>query len=101
MSFLNTLRETLLRIETWLAAGSLLLLLGLALLQIVARNLFDSGVADADTLTRYLVLYVTFFGAAVAVERNKHIRIDVATALLSASCCMARFRVVVISRPSR
>ena len=92
MSFLNTLRETLLRIETWLAAGSLLLLLGLALLQIVARNLFDSGVADADTLTRYLVLYVTFFGAAVAVERNKHIRIDVATALLSARAIRRLYR---------
>ncbi|MCO6413872.1 MAG: TRAP transporter small permease [Thiogranum sp.] len=83
MPMLNALRDILLRIETWFAAGSLLLLLALALLQIVARNLFDSGIASADTLTRYLVLYVTFFGAAIAVERNRHIRIDAATTLLS------------------
>lgn len=92
MPLLSALRETLLRIETWLAAGSLLLLLALTLLQILARNLFDSGIADADALTRYLVLYVTFFGAAVAVERNKHIRIDAATALLSRRAVQQLYR---------
>jgi TRAP-type C4-dicarboxylate transport system permease small subunit len=74
---LHQLRAALVRLETWLAAGSLLLLLLLSLLQIVARNLFDTGFADADNLSRYLVLYVMFFGAALAVERNRHIRIDV------------------------
>ncbi len=57
------------------------MLLCLAIVQILARNLFDTGFADADSLTRYLVLYVTFFGAAVAVERERHIKIDV--------CCVA------------
>ena len=67
MTVLRQLRDGLIWIETWLAAGSLLLLLCLAVVQILTRNLFDTGIADADSLTRYLVLYVTFFGAAVAV----------------------------------
>jgi TRAP-type C4-dicarboxylate transport system permease small subunit len=82
MSFLRKLRDGLIQLETWLAAASLLLLLVLALLQILIRNLFDAGIADADTLTRYLVLYVTFFGAAVAVDRDRHIKIDVCCTLL-------------------
>jgi len=82
VSFVKSLREGLIRLETWLAAGSLLLLLLLALVQILARNLFDAGIADAETLTRYLVLYVTFFGATLAIERHRHIKIDVCASLL-------------------
>ena len=81
MPFLKRLRDGLITLETWLAAASLLLLLCLALFQIAARNLFDTGFAAADSLTRYLVLYVTFFGAAVAIQRDRHIKIDV--------CCVA------------
>lgn len=84
MHLLSKLRAFFVYLETWLAAGSLLLLLLLALLQIVARNLFDTGFAGADTLSRYLVLYVMFFGAALAVERDRHIRIDICSAFLPA-----------------
>ncbi len=83
MSFLRHLRDGLIQLETWLAAASLFLLLCLAVIQILARNLFDTGIADADTLTRYLVLYITFFGAAVAVDRDRHIKIDICCTLLS------------------
>jgi TRAP-type transport system small permease protein len=89
---LRTFRLILIQLESWLAAASLLLLLLLALLQIVARNLFDAGFADADTLSRYLVLYVTFFGAALAIERDRHIRIDICNTLLSAAAQARLFR---------
>jgi len=89
---LNRFRELLVQTETWLAAGSLLLLLLLALAQIIARNLFDSGLAGADTLTRYLVLYVTFFGAALAVSRNRHIKIDICCTFLSLAKLRALYR---------
>ena len=92
MAFLIQLRDGLVRIETWLAAGSLLLLLCLAVVQILARNLFDTGIADADSLTRYLVLYVTFFGAAVAVERNRHIKIDVCCVMLPTRALRTLYR---------
>ena len=92
MLLIKRLHNELIRLETWLAAGSLFLLLALALLQILARNLFDAGIAEADTLTRYLVLYVTFFGAAVAVQRNRHIKIDVCCALLSPAMLRRLYR---------
>ncbi|HFD79376.1 MAG TPA: TRAP transporter small permease [Gammaproteobacteria bacterium] len=92
MTTLQRLHDHLVRLESWLAAGSLLLLLLLTLLQILARNLFDAGLAGADTLTRYLVLYVTFFGAALAVGRNRHIRIDLACTLLSPTAMRRLYR---------
>jgi len=92
VQLLRTFRAILVKLESWLAAASLLLLLVLALVQIAARNLFDAGFADADTLSRYLVLYVTFFGAALAVERDRHIRIDICSSLLSPAARARLFR---------
>jgi TRAP-type transport system small permease protein len=65
-----------------LAALSLLTLLLLSLAQIAARNLFHTGLPVADTLSRYLVLYVAMLGAVAATEGDRHIKIDIATTLL-------------------
>lgn len=75
-------RRLLTRMETALAGLSLLLLVGLTLAQIVARNVFATGLPAADTLTRHLVLYITFFGAALAADAQRHIRIDTLAAWL-------------------
>lgn len=83
MKLLHTVRDKLIQLETLFAAASLFLLLILAILQILARNFFDTGIGSADALTRYLVLYVTFFGAAVAIDRDRHIKIDVCSTLFS------------------
>jgi TRAP-type C4-dicarboxylate transport system permease small subunit len=68
--------------ETFMAGASLLLLLSLVFGQVLARNFFESGIPNADILSRYMVLYVAFFGAALAVERHKHIRIDIVAAIM-------------------
>lgn len=91
-ALLHRFRNILIQTETWLAACSLLLLLLLALAQILARNLFDSGLPAADTLTRYMVLYVTFLGAALAVEHDRHIKIDVCSTFLSATTLRRLYR---------
>jgi TRAP-type C4-dicarboxylate transport system permease small subunit len=76
------LRATLVRLDSFMACASLLLLLLLVLAQVLLRNLLDTGIPHADILSRYLVLYVTFFGAALAIENHRHIRIDVLAAFL-------------------
>jgi TRAP-type C4-dicarboxylate transport system permease small subunit len=86
------LRTLLTKLEIYFAAGSLFLLLVLSLGQIVARNFFNTGIPAADTLARHLVLYVTFFGAVLAVEYRSHIKIDVVTAWLSPSTLDKLFR---------
>lgn len=76
-------QRLLTRVETALAGLSLLLLVTLTLAQIIARNVFEYGMPMADAITRQLVLYVTFFGAALAADAQRHIRIDVVSAWLS------------------
>lgn len=56
----------------------------LAGLQIFLRIFFNSGLFWADSLLRYLVLWVGMLGAVVATERNKHIAIDLASNLFQA-----------------
>ena len=100
-------RHALLRIDRLMAGTSLMILLGLVFGQVVARNFFQSSIPHADIVSRYMVLYITFFGAALAVESHKHIRIDVVAAwmrpemmvklrpplyLVSAVICMALTR---------
>lgn len=82
--FLSRGQAALVRIEEWLAVLSLLLLVGTSLAQIVARNLFNSGFAFADPLSRHLVLYLAFLGAALAVAQDRHIKVDIAVYCLTA-----------------
>lgn len=61
----------------------LVLLLGamitLAGAQIILRNIFDSGLSWSDPLLRVLVLWVGMFGAMIATQQDRHIRIDLLT----------------------
>ena len=82
--WITHLRHALVRMDTLMAGLSLLLLLALVFGQILMRNLLNSSIPHADILARYLVLYVTFFGAALAIESHRHIRIDVIAACMRA-----------------
>jgi TRAP-type C4-dicarboxylate transport system permease small subunit len=77
-----SLRQSLLRMDTFMAGSSLLLLLLLVFGQVLMRNLLDSGIPNAEILARYLVLYVAFFGSALAIDQHRHIRIDAVAACL-------------------
>lgn len=89
---LHRLLRLLDRLEAILAGLSLFLILGLTLAQIVARNLFDTGLPGADALIRELVLYVMFLGAALATSRHHHIRIDLVSHLHDGRLALLLFR---------
>jgi len=74
--FFYRTRLTLIQLEKFLGAISLITLLGIALLQVILRNIFELGFSDMDVVARHLVLFVTFMGAALASEGNRHIKID-------------------------
>jgi C4-dicarboxylate transporter DctQ subunit len=65
------------RIEQTLVSIFLSVMILIALLQIVLRNLFATGLTWGDPLVRNLVLWVGFIGAAIATREGKHISIDV------------------------
>ncbi|MHB8535806.1 MAG: TRAP transporter small permease [Sulfuricaulis sp.] len=72
------------RVESTIAVAGLILLLGLSLTEIGARNFFHLSIPGADVLDRYLVLWLSFLGAVLAV-RERHIKIDAIAVWLSES----------------
>ena len=71
------------RIEDWLLAILVLILVALAGAQIILRNFFDTGLSWADPLLRALVLWTGMLGALAAVRDDKHIALDVLQRFLS------------------
>jgi TRAP-type C4-dicarboxylate transport system permease small subunit len=55
----------------------------IAVLQIFLRNVMHSGIADADTLVRILVLWLGLVGAMIASRERRHIKIDILTQRMS------------------
>ena len=70
-------------IEKVLVVTSLFLLLAFSLIQIVARNFFKTGFPSLEVISRHLVLYIAFLGAALITEDKKHIKIDFMTHFFS------------------
>ncbi len=79
MRFLYFLDEHISRLEQFLIAALLTVMILLAFWQIVLRNFFATGIDWGDSLVRYLVVWVGFIGAAIATKEGKHISIDVLT----------------------
>lgn len=83
--------KTIKKLDEWLArleSGALILALFLmvlfASLQILLRNLFNTGLPWSDLLLRQLVLWVGFLGASLAAREGRHISIDVLPQFLPA-----------------
>ena len=77
MDRLDRLDDTINQIEQILLIASLGLMILIAFLQIILRNLFVTGLSWGDTFLRNLVLWIGFIGAATATREGRHINIDV------------------------
>lgn len=55
----------------------------MVLLQIIMRNMYQTGIMGGDDLVRHLVLWIAFFGAGVATRSNAHVRMDALTNFMS------------------
>lgn len=74
----------MLRLEKAVLAAAFGLLLWVALVQIVLRNGFSTGLPGADELLRTLVLWLAMLGALGATREGNHIRIDLLAQVLPA-----------------
>lgn len=70
------------RLEDGVLALLLTSMILLASLQILLRNVFESGIGWADPLVRVLVLWVGLLGALAASRDDRHINVDVLARLL-------------------
>jgi C4-dicarboxylate transporter DctQ subunit len=89
MSIWDKLDTKISRLETALVTILLSLMILMAFSQIVLRNFFSSGIDWSDALVRYLVVWVTFVGAAIATREGKHITFDFLSRWLTGTNTMA------------
>lgn len=93
MRVLKTIDKALARIEGWLIVLFLWSMVLLAFVQIILRTLYTHahmqwanfilGQVDwAEPCARLLVLWITFLGASLVTGDNKHIKIDLMSAIL-------------------
>jgi len=71
-------------LEDGLLVFLLVAMIIIATVQILLRNVLDTGFAWGDPLLRILVLWVGLLGAMVATRKDNHISIDILTRYLSA-----------------
>lgn len=79
MRFLAKLNDGFARVEGFLLVVFLMTMLGLAFLQVVMRNFFNSGIPWADSVVRVMVLWVGFLGAVLATRLDQLLTVEVLT----------------------
>jgi C4-dicarboxylate transporter DctQ subunit len=79
MKILNKIIDKLSRLESSLIIILLGVMVILAFLQVILRNLFSFGFLWADPLLRYMVMWVGFLGAVIATREEKHFGVDFVT----------------------
>lgn len=79
---IERLNNGLRAIESSILVGLLATMIGVAAYQVIARNLFDTGLLWGDGLVRVLVLWVTLLGGMVASRSDEHIRMDLVARFL-------------------
>lgn len=75
--------EVFSKLEQAVLVSLLLVMVGLAFIQIFLRVFFHSGIIWGDVALRHLVLWVGLVGAMVATRESRHINIDILPRLLS------------------
>ncbi len=76
MNILKRIDKALTKFEGYVLITFLFIMVVMAFLQVVLRNLFSSGILWADIVLRHLLLWLGFLGAAIATSENRHINID-------------------------
>ena len=93
MKILKLAERTLARLEGWLIVAFLSIMVVLTFIQVCLRGLFTHGHFQwanalmgqldwSEPFVRLLVLWLTFLGASLLTQENKHIKIDLLSAIL-------------------
>jgi TRAP-type C4-dicarboxylate transport system permease small subunit len=70
------------RLEDGLLVGLLLVMIVMASLQILMRNLFGISIVWGEVMVRIMVLWIGLLGAMIASRKGEHIRIDIMARLM-------------------
>jgi TRAP-type C4-dicarboxylate transport system permease small subunit len=82
LQLITKLDRALVKVEEILLALLLVGMVGLAALQVLLRNIWDTGIDWADITLQNVTVIVGLLGAAVATAEGRHLNIDILSRLL-------------------
>lgn len=62
------------RIEEWVLGSGILVMAGLTVINVFARNVFGNSLAFVDEINTVLIILITFAGIGYAARQGRHIR---------------------------
>ncbi len=83
LKFLLKINEGLAKVEAFFLCIFLMTMLFLAFIQVVARDVFNTGIPWADTVVHLMVLWVGFLGATLATKLDQHLTIEILSKYMS------------------
>ena len=89
MRLLKRINTAIAKAERALLVFIVLLMVSLAFLQVILRNVFAHGLLWGDIFLRQMVLWVGFIGASLATREGKHIGIDLFSRMVSGKALTA------------
>ena len=72
----NNIFNRIFDVLEWVITSFLIVIFLLTVILVILRYVFNSSIIGGNELTTFLFIYTTAIGAAVAIPRNRHIRID-------------------------
>jgi TRAP-type transport system small permease protein len=68
----------------YIVSAMFIILAVLVVLQVITRFVIDYPLSWSEEISRYLMIYIVFFGAALAMRNKEHIAIDFLVEIVSA-----------------
>ncbi len=85
MSWIRTLSDKLNKVAEVVIAVLLAVMSIVIFMQVVYRYVVGSSLSWSEELGRYILVYLTFLGASVAVKKNSHIGVEAVVKVLPRS----------------
>lgn len=73
MTIINTIEK---KAEEWIGGSLFLLMFAILILQIAARQLFDTPLIWSEELARLIFVYVGLLGISIAIRKQQHVLVD-------------------------
>lgn len=65
----------------WTAVVMFVLMIGLCILQVVCRYILKISLSFTEELARFLFIWITFLGTAMALKKHQHVNMDLLVGL--------------------
>ena len=76
MGFLEKINDWIRTFEEYILAYGILVMGGLTIVNVFARNLFNHSLSYATEINEFLIVLVTFLGTSYAARNGRHIRMS-------------------------